>query len=88
MQRGAAVDKSKLKEIEDKDAQIAKLIYEQEKLKLKKAKSQRQRQKSEEQRQNPRVKHCSFSIFNILYRESLTLASLFSSVYFYCCIMF
>jgi len=32
-QRGAAVDKHKLKEIEEKDAQIARLIYEQEKLK-------------------------------------------------------
>ena len=33
MQRGAAVDKQKLKEIEEKDAEIARLIHQQEKLK-------------------------------------------------------
>ena len=41
-QRGAAVDKHKLKEIEERDAEIARLIHKQEQ--LKKAKRDKERQ--------------------------------------------
>ena len=46
MQRGAAVDRGKLKEIEEKDAEIARLIYQQEK--LKKAKREKAKQLKKE----------------------------------------
>ncbi|KAK3104784.1 hypothetical protein FSP39_010041 [Pinctada imbricata] len=46
----AEVDKNKLKEIEEQDARLAKIIHEQEKIKLKKAKQKKKSHQEESQR--------------------------------------
>lgn len=47
----AEVDKGKLKQIEQQDAQLARIIHEQDKLKAKKARQRRQKSEEEARRQ-------------------------------------
>lgn len=47
----AEVDRNKLREIEEQDERLAKIIQEQEKIKLKKAKEKKKKEQEEKSRQ-------------------------------------
>lgn len=51
----AEVDRNKLREIEEQDERLAKIIQEQEKIKLKKAKEKKKKEQEEKSRQQVRL---------------------------------
>lgn len=51
----AEVDRNKLREIEEQDERLAKIIQEQEKIKLKKAKEKKKKEQEEKSRQQVKL---------------------------------
>ena len=60
----AEVDRNKLREIEEQDERLAKIIQEQEKIKLKKAKQKKKKEQEEKNKQQVHI-HLIHSILSL-----------------------
>ena len=60
----AEVDRNKLREIEEQDERLAKIIQEQEKIKLKKAKQKKKKEQEEKNKQQVHL-HVIHSILSL-----------------------